>query len=168
MSDIIDKIKSFSKNAKKNISKYLDLNVNYNISSIQYNNSSMIAITHNNKEILVGDYKYFGEFRIKQSMWVWGNAIVGVNKKVLEDVKKIRSFSHLFEGKSKNQKRNQKRMDFYYQLLTSDSLLLSSQIELEWINELVLYLSGDIFWFNPETSNGIQVITLSKIIEKYI
>jgi hypothetical protein len=40
---------------------------------------------------------------------------------------------------------------------------------LSWINELILYLSNDTFYFNPTNSeSNIQFITLNNIKEKYI
>ena len=47
-------------------------------------------------------------------------------------------------------------------------MILSSQIELEWLNELVLYLTGDLYYFNPIMNDNIQLITLGKIIEQYV
>ena len=59
-------------------------------------------------------------------------------------------------------------MSFFYQLMTQDVILIEDDKKLESINELLLYLSGDIYFFNPENSEGnIQYITLSNIKEKY-
>ena len=59
-------------------------------------------------------------------------------------------------------------MNFYYQLLTQDIIYISDNNLLTWINELLLYLSQDISYFNPVNSEGnIQFIGLSKIIEKF-
>ena len=92
----------------------------------------------------------------------------GINREVLLYCKKIRSFTHLFENPTKLKKLDKKRYDFFYQVLTSDSMILSSQIELEWLNELVLYLTGDLYYFNPIMNDNIQLITFSKIIEQYV
>lgn len=166
--DIITKIKTFSKKAKKEISKILDLNKEYDIGWLEYQTGKILVLRYNNKDVITGDYKYIGQYEPKNSLWIWASSMNGIIKEILLQVKKIRSFAHLFDDNIKLDKLDKKRYDFYYQVLTSDSMILSSQIELEWLNELVIYLTGDLFWFNPVMNDNIQLITLSKVIEKYV
>lgn len=166
--DIITKIKNYSRKAKNKISKFLDLNKEYDIKWIEYKTGKILCIRYDNKNIITGTYKYIGEYQPKKSLWIWGSSISGVNKDIILSCKKIRSFTHLFENPTKLKKLDKKRYDFFYQVLTSDSMILSSQIELEWLNELILYLTGDLYYFNPIMNDNIQLITLSKIIEQYV
>ena len=166
--DIITKIKTFSKKAKKEISKILDLNKEYDIGWLEYQTGKVLVLRYNNKDIITGEYKYIGQYEPNNSLWIWASSMNGIIKEILLQVKKIRSFAHLFDDNIKLDKLDKKRYDFYYQVLTSDSMILSSQIELEWLNELVIYLTGDLFWFNPVMNDNIQLITLSKVIEKYV
>ena len=88
---------------------------------------------------------------------------IDINKYINKNIKYIKSFSHLFEGN------NDVKNNFYYQLLTQDVLLLPNENMIKWINELILYLSDDLYIFNPVNSeSNVQFITLSKIKEKYI
>jgi len=166
--NIITKIKTFSKNAKKEISKILDLNKEYDLKWINYKTGKILAICYDNKEIITGDYKYIGEYQVNKSLWIWASSMNGINKQTLLNIKKIRSFTHLFEEPNKLKSLDKKRYDFYYQILTSDTMILSSYIEFEWLKELILYITGDLYYFNPVIDNKIQLITLSKIIEKYV
>jgi len=166
--DIITKIKTFSKNAKKEISKILDLNKEYDLGWLDYKTGKILNVRYNNKDVITADYKYIGEYQPNKSLWIWASSMNGINKETLLNVKKIRSFTHLFEEPNKLKKLDKKRYDFYYQVLTSDSMILSSRIELEWLNELVLYLTGDLYCFNTIMDNNIQFITLSKVIEQYV
>ena len=59
---------------------------------------------------------------------------------------------------------------FYYQLLTQDVLLINDSESklLNWINELLLYLSNGLYYFNPINSqNNIQFLYLINIREQY-
>ena len=61
------------------------------------------------------------------------------------------------------------KISFYYQLLTQDVVLITNEKMLEWINELLLYLSNDLYYFNPVNSDeNVQFITLANVKEKYI
>jgi hypothetical protein len=47
--------------------------------------------------------------------------------------------------------------------------MIKSNEELELINKLLLYLSNDLYYFNPLDPNlNIKFYTLEKIKEKYI
>ena len=79
-----------------------------------------------------------------------------------KNIKKIKASEHLFESDS------DPKLNFYYQLLTQDVLYITDDKMLDWINELILYLTGDLFYFNPVNSDeNIQFLTLVKIKEKY-
>ena len=160
---ILDKIKKVNKEKHKNIMKYLNSKKRYNIEFIKDGNNKQISINDSSKKILVGNYNFYGIYQSSTKLWVWATSIPGIDLKYNNNIKKIKSFSHLFES-SIDIKNN-----FYYQLLTQDVLLLSNNNMLKWINELILYLSDDIYIFNPVNSeSNIQFITLVNIKEKYI
>ena len=54
--DIITKIKNFSRNAKKKISKILDLNKEYDIGWVEYKTGKLLVVRYDNKDIIKGKY----------------------------------------------------------------------------------------------------------------
>jgi hypothetical protein len=113
-----------------------------------------------NKNILTGEYNFFGIYQPSTKLWIWASSIPGVSTEHIKNIRKIKQMEHIFESDDE--------LNFYYQLLTQDVVLINDDKLLEKINELLLYLSNDLFYFNPENSEGnIQFITLSNIKEKY-
>lgn len=162
--DILTKIDNYKKDKIKEINKYLDFNNNYNI-SFDANKNNIINITNikNKKLIITGEINFYGIYNPNDKLWIWASSIPGINKKQLKQVLKIRSFDHLFEFS------DDVRNIFYYQLLTQDTILIDNIKYLEWINNLLIYLSNDLYYFNPSGNlNNIQFITLKNIIEKYV
>jgi hypothetical protein len=160
--DIIYKIK---KNAKVKLNKnpYL-INKNYIIKFNIINNQNIIKINDsNNNKIIIGEYKIFGIYNKNTKLWIWGNAIPGMNKSIIEYIENIKSYNFLFENN------NKKKYLFYYNFLSQDTVLIDNDKMIKWINQLLLYLSNDIYYFNINISNNnVQFITLTNIIEKYI
>jgi len=157
------KIKKINKKKKKKIIKYLKSNKKYNLTFIQDGSDKQISINDGNKKIITGNYYFYGIYQQDTKLWIWASSIPGVDTKNIENIKKIKSFNYLFES-SDNIK-----MNFYYQLLTQDVLILLNNKMIMWINELLLYLSDSITIFNPLNSDSnIQFISLSKINETYI
>ena len=147
----------------KYIQKYLNPNNKYNIEFIKKGSNRQIIINENTKKIIAGDYNFYGIYQPYTKLWIWATSIPGVDNTYNKNIKYIRSFSHLFESN------NDIKYNFYYQLLTQDVLLLPNENMTKWINELILYLSDDLYIFNPINSDSnIQFISLSKINEKYI
>ena len=70
--DIITKIKNYSRKAKNKISKFLDLNKEYDIKWIEYKTGKILCVRYDNKNIITGTYKYIGEYQPKKSLWIWG------------------------------------------------------------------------------------------------
>ena len=126
-------------------------------------NNVSLLLFNNNKLILTGEYNFFGIYQENNNLWIWASSIPGIKQKNIKYINKIREYSYLFEND------NDEKSIFYYQLLTQDILYITDKKMLDWINELLIYLSNDIYYFNPKnTTNNHQFITLSKIIEKYI
>jgi hypothetical protein len=160
---ILNKIKNIYNKKHKAIIKYLNPNKKYHLDFLKKGSNKQISVNQNTNKILVGDYNFFGIYQPFTKMWIWATSIPGIDTKYSKNIKFIKSFSHLFEA-SIDIKTN-----FYYQLLTQDVILLTNDDMIKWINELLLYLSDDLYIFNPTNSDSnIQFITLVNIKEKYI
>jgi hypothetical protein len=87
--------------------------------------------------------------------------IPGVNKKIIKEINKIKSFSHLFENS------DVRDLMLYHQVLTQDSILLNEN-EIKMLNALLLYLSEDKYiFFIKNNLNITQIISLDKITEQF-
>ena len=123
----------------------------------------MLSIFDNNKMIITGNYNFYGIYQPYNKLWIWASSIPGVERRHIKNIQKLKSFSHMFEADT------DAKISFYYQLLTQDVIVITEDMLLNWINELILYLTDDIYYFNPTNSeSNVQFITLSTIKEKYI
>jgi hypothetical protein len=162
--DLIKKIKKYYIKKFKEISTFLNIKKEYRINFINVNNIKLLAL-YDNKNILKikGNFNFYGIYQPNTNLFIWASSIEDMNKDFFDKINNIKSFSYLFENN------NNEKMLFYYQLLTQDVLYIKDKNKLQWINELLIFLSNDIYYFNPSTSNlNIQFITLSNIIEKYV
>ncbi len=160
---IIDKINQVNEQKNKEIGKILDFKKKYRIDFIKNAKTKSLSIFDDKKMIIVGDYSFYGIYQPYTKLWIWASSIPGVDTKHIKQIQKLKASNHLFESDS------DPKMNFYYQLLTQDVLLITNEKMLDWINELILYLSNDLFYFNPTNSDeNIQFITLKSIKEKYI
>lgn len=158
---ILDKIKNINNKKKKEINKILKINKQYNLDFIKIGSKKQLCIYEGLNKVIIGDYNFYGIYQPNTKLWIWATSIPGINYN--KNIKDMKSFSHLFENN------NHIKSNFYYQLLTQDVLLLSDEKMIEWIKELILYLSDDLYIFNPiNTESNIQFITLININEKYI
>ena len=159
---LIDKIKEYNSKQGKVIGKILNPKDKYKINFIKKGNTKQMAIMKDNKPVIVGDYNFYGIYQPDVQLWIWASSIPGVDRKQLANIRKIKKSDHMFESDSDND------MNFYYTLLTQDVILIEDASMLDKLNELLLYLSGDVYYFNPVNSDeNIQFITLAKINEKY-
>ena len=162
---MIDKIKEiveYNEKRNKEITKIINLKKKYKIGFIKNNNKKLLELYSDNKKILVGKYNFYGIYQKSTKLWIWASSIPGINKKYINMINNIKSYNYIFES-SEDLKSN-----FYYQLLTQDIIYISDIKLLTWINELLLYLSKDICYFNPTNSEkNIQFLGLQEIIEKF-
>ena len=155
--DIIKKINDHADKKFNEISKLLNNKMEY---TIKFNNDELILLNKDTK-LLAGNFNFYGIIT-PDNRFLWAYMIPGINRNIIKNINKIKSFSHLFENS------DNKIMMFYHQLLTQDSILVSNE-EVDYINKILLYLSEDIYFFNaPNTLNATQILFLSKITEKYI
>uniref|UniRef100_A0A6C0H846 Uncharacterized protein n=1 Tax=viral metagenome TaxID=1070528 RepID=A0A6C0H846_9ZZZZ len=153
-------IKKYNKNKKKQIEQLINLNNLYNINL----NKNLMELYNNNKLIIKGEYNLHGIYQFKTNLWIWGTSIPDINKKFIKNINAIRSLNYIFEKNIDNYLYN-----FYYQFLTEDILLITDNKLLKLINELLLYLSNDLYYFNPINKKSyMQFITLKNIKEQYI
>ena len=74
----------------------------------------------------------------------------------------MKEFAYLFEKKSN------KRMKFYYHLLTNDIMKISEEKHIDWINKLFMYLNDSFYLINFNFNNNLQFISLDKLIRLYV
>lgn len=161
MGKINKKIESYYKKKIKEISKVLNKNDDYILALDDKHDKLKVIHEKTKKVILTGKYNFYGI--INDDTWIWASSIPGVNKKFIKKINELKQMSYLFEND------NNPRILFYHQLLTQDMILLTDKEQINWINQLLIYLGNDIYFFNPTNTKGnLQFITLNQIIEKYI
>lgn len=157
---ILKKIDKNQKIKAKKFSKLLNQKKNYTI--IFDEKKDRINLLQDNKKILTCSYYFYGIIQLN-NLWIWGTSIPGVSNEIKENIKKIKKNSKMFKNS------NNKRSMFYYQFLTQDVLAITEDIQVYWINSLLLYLDKSIFYLNPTNEkNNLQFINIKKIYEKYI
>ena len=140
--NIIDKIKLNNKTKTTEIEKVLNKKNKYLIKLEIKNNIKLLSLFTNNKKILSGTYNKYGIYQPSTKLWIWASSIPNSDIKTIKNINKIRSFNPLFENST------DKRTLFYYQLLTQDTLVIKDTVVLDWINELLLYFSNDVYYFH--------------------
>lgn len=132
---------------------------NFNELSFEKN---ILTLSVKNKKKLVGTYIFFGIYQPTTHLWIWANAIPGVNKKNIKYIKELKTKSYLFENDG------DKTVLFLYQFLTNDVILIEDYKNLDIINKTLCYLSDTLIMFNPSNEYGnTQYIGLKNIKEKY-
>jgi len=160
---IIQNINKNTQQKTKEINQIIDPKKKYKINFTKTGKTKQLKLSNNKKDILIGDYGFYGIIQPGTNLWIWASSIPGVDIKHIKNIQRMRDSAHLFEGDSSEQS------TFYYQLLTQDVLFITEDKMLDWINELLLYLSNDLYYFNPINSEGnMQFLTLVTIKEKYI
>jgi hypothetical protein len=160
---LLDKIKELNKKKNKEITKLLNTSKKYRIDFLKNNKKKQMGIFDDKKMIILGDYNFYGIYQPYTKLWIWASSIPGVDKKHIKNIQKIKASNYLFEEDI------DPKITFYYQFLTQDVILIPNEQMINWINELLLYLSNDLYYFNPTNSDqNIQFITLTNSKEKYI
>jgi hypothetical protein len=160
---VLEKINKVVEQKNKEISKILDSKKNYRIDFFKTGKNKMLGIFDEKKMIVGGEYNFYGIYQPYTKLWIWASSIPGIDIRHTKHIKKLKSSEHLFESESNN------KINFYYQLLTQDVLLITDDKMINWINELILFLSEDLYYFNPVNSDeNMQFLTLVKIKEKYV
>ena len=156
---ILDKIEINSSNKFDKMGKILDPKKEYNLKINK--NKLNIEVYEKKDKILVGNLNFYGIIK-PDGQFLWSYMIPGVDKRFVEKVNKIKSFSHLFENS------DNKDMMLYHAILTQDTILLNKD-ETKKLLDLILYLSEDLYFFiQPNSTGNIQLIFLSSINEQYV
>ena len=158
-SKILEKIKNNANIKYKAMEKILDNTIQY---TIQINKKDKtMSLFHENKKILTGKFNFYGIIR-PNGIFLWSFMIPGIDKRILDQVNKVKSFSHLFENSS------DKDMLLYKSFLDHDSILINEE-EQKKLLDLILYLGNDIYYFVQTNKDGnLQLIYLSEITEQYV
>jgi hypothetical protein len=157
---LLTDIKKKSNKKIKEINKEYKLKNDFVIDFLKKEDNKLILKYHDSI-ILEGTYNFYGVYKLNDNIWFWASSIIGTSKENLKQIRKIKSFSYLFE------KMDDIKGQFYYQFLNNDIILITNDVMLTWINELLLYLSDDIYPLNPKNNNTIQFLNISKITQKY-
>ena len=161
--DLLDKISKKNKEKKKLTTELLDLKKKYEIDFIKVGKKNKLVLLDGKKQVLIGNYNFYGIFQKKTNLWIWASSIPGVDKDHIKNINKIKQLHYLFEND------NHDLINFYYQLLTQDVIHITNNNLLNAIIELILYLTDDLMCFTPlNNESNMQFITISKINEKYI
>ena len=162
LNNINDKILLYNKEKINYISQLINLKKKYKIKFIKYKNYKLLGLYDNNNKLLIGKYNFYGIYQKSNNLWIWASSIPGVEKYHIDNINKIRSFDYIFESS------DDPKINFYYQLLTQDILYINNIKYLDWINQLLIYLSNDLYCFTPINKDGnIEFISLYKIKEQF-
>ena len=156
--DILKKIDKYFKDKKKEMKNKINFNLNYDVDF--YDKKDLIKLYFNKKQILSSEFTFYGIID-RNNFWVWSSSIPNVSKN-LDKSKKLKEFAYLFE------KKNNRRMKFYYHLLTNDIMKISEKKHIDWINKLFMYLNDSFYIINFYFNNNLQFISLDKLIRLYV
>jgi hypothetical protein len=159
-------LKNISENAKKKynqLKKKINIKTNYIISFETINKEKKIVLKESKKVKLVGDFNFYGIYNKESQLWSWANIIPEVDINQIKVIEELRLKSYLFEKNSDSSEINL----FFYQFLINDSMQVPNKY-ISLIIDLLLYLTDDLYIFNPTNSiNNIQFIGLKNILELY-
>jgi hypothetical protein len=158
---LLEKIRKNSKNKFNKIKKKLNIKKNYTITFDKINKEPKLFLIENKKVKLVGDFNFYGIYNKDTQIWSWSNVIPDVLLSQIKYIEELRSKAYIFEKNIDSSETNV----FFYQFLTNDSMIIPEKY-MSLIVDLLLYLTDDIFIFEPTNSiKNIQFIGLSKILE---
>jgi hypothetical protein len=159
-------LKNISENAKKkynDLKKKINIKTNYIISFETINKEKKIVLKESKKIKLVGDFNFYGIYNKETQIWSWANIIPEVDMNQIKFIEQLRLKSYLFEKNLDSSEINL----FFYQFLINDSMIIPNKYT-SLIVDLLLYLTDDLYIFNPTNSiNNIQFIGLKNILELY-
>lgn len=157
--NILKKIKENSNKKFKEIKKILDIKNNYDIKLVK--EKFEMEIFEGDNKIISGNFKFLGIVD-KDGVFYWPYMIPSVDKRIINDIEKIKSSKYLFQGS------DNRDMMLFNSILSQDSIKLNMD-EIDKLNDLLLYLSDGIYFFNTiHKSGNIQLLSLSNINEKFV
>jgi hypothetical protein len=164
--NILKKITENSKKKFHEIKKKIDITKNYTIEFKIVNEEPKIIFKENKDEKIIGDFHFFGIFNEATKIWKWSNIISNVSFRVIEYVEKLRLRGEILLAKNLEVKKSNEINMFFYQFVTNDTMYIPDEKYLGLIMDFLIFLSDDLYIFQPINSSGnIQFIGLSKINE---
>ena len=83
--DILNKLELYYNNKYKEISKLLNLDINYKIDFIKTKtNKILLGIYDNNKLLFNGKFNFYGIYQKERKIWIWASSIPGINSKQIK------------------------------------------------------------------------------------
>lgn len=142
------------------ISKYFNPKKNYTIEILD---ERTLLILYKNKKIMKASYNFYGI--IKNNNMIWNTSIPLIKESLKKKVRKIKKNKDIFY---KDYIETQNELSYlYYSILDNDMTFVNDNM-IDNINKMILYLTDDLFIFNPINSkNSIQLITIDKILELF-
>ena len=160
---LLEKITKNSKEKFKQIKKKLNIKKNYTITFDKINKENKLVLKEGKEIKLIGDFNFYGIYNKDSQRWSWANVIPDININQIKYIDELRKKAYIFEKNIDSSEINL----FFYQFLINDSMTIPDKF-VTLIIDLLLYLSDDLYMFNPTNSvNNIQFIGLSKILELY-
>jgi hypothetical protein len=162
--NLLKKISENSKKKFKEIKKKININKDYTFDFTIVNKEQKMLFLDNKEKKLLGDFHFYGIYNNENKLWTWANAIPNTSIDTVRYIEQLRLKSFVFEKMINN---NQSIL-FFYQLLNNDSMIIPDEKYLGLVIDLLLYLTDDLYIFEPLNSIGnTQIIGLSKINELY-
>lgn len=142
--NFFDNMNTNFNNLKKQISKKIDLNEDYEYKFIEENNVHIVEILLNDKIQMRAEYNIIGMYNLPLSVWYWGWNIAFVNKKLIEKLNDLKNFIEVLEKNYKDF--NKREAEEIYYLLSNGNFYISSN-NIEKLIKLTLYLTNSIWYF---------------------
>ena len=157
--EVIKKINQNLNERYTYISKYLDVNKNYQITFDKRNDE--LLLSEKDKKVFKATYDFYGIIK-QNGQFYWSYMIPGASKKYIKKIDQIKNLSYLFENS------DDPEMLFYHQILTQDSILLDDS-KVQKLLAFLLYLGGNKYFLHSVNNSGnIQLIFLNEITEKFV
>jgi hypothetical protein len=165
------KIDTFFKNAKTDIQKKLDITKEYNYNFIEENGNHVVEIRHDNKLKLKAEYNIIGIYNIALSFWYWGWSLPFINKKLLDETKKIQLLSKKLDKEKNFNKFNPEELEELYFTTSNNSFYCSSE-NIDRIIRLSMYITNALWYFpvkhteeNTTQMEVVQYIIITKVLQ---
>jgi hypothetical protein len=156
----IDNYYNTTKNSSINKNRH-KLTGNF-IISFDKKNKQLLYLKNDNTVMYSALYNFYGV--LKNDRWTWANNIDGISNNIIKHIDELRTKKQLFKNYKKSNE-----MEFYYNFLSNESIVLKTDTDKKLINKLLIYLNNDIIMLNPKNSSGsIQFIGLNKLLENYV
>ena len=149
---IIKKIENYFSEKDKEIKGIIDFKKNYqtNVSKTHFN---VLEFILDDKFIFSTKFNYYGIYQ--EGIFYWANTFHGIDKRFIEKINEVKSFSHLFENS------NDPDMLLFHHILTNDSFNLDTDKYNKFL-KLLMYLDKSYYFITPYINNEAKAIITLK------